>query len=700
MKIRGLARALAVAGGMLPGLCALADYSVQLNSASCNPGGTISVSVDVSQVTSANVAGGQFFLSFDASRLQFSSISYPSGVREVFRSVNNSTGRIDLAVGIADGGTPRGTGSLATIVFTTAGTTCGTSGLVSFRSSTPPSRLTNSTAQALTPFSTSNLGAVYLNDTSAPVINAGNPLAPVADVADPLVCTRTRTITAPSVTDNCSFTLSATIGGNSYDWTQTYAFPAGTTVITWTATDPCGNSSSTTQSVVITDTQIPTITCPANVIVSNTPGLCSASVNVGSPSANDNCGVQSVTGSRSDSLNLSSPYPVGVTTITWTATDVNGNTAQCQQTISVNDTEPPVIACPASISVNSDAGGCGASVSVGTATASDNCGINSITGVRSDLLSLSASYPVGTTTITWTALDIHGNLASCQQTVTVSANNTLAIAVELLGASSGTATRCLSLNLYSASSCPNPAYSVQTNVTFVNGSGSAIIDLPCGSGPYTSITATDPKHTLRRTSPVSISGVMYSASLTGQTFGLIGGNVNNDEYIDILDFGGYIGLFGTFPGADTDCSASLNADFDANGSIGTEDFTFIQANFLRFRDNDPCGNQLQIPANQPGGPVTDISVVDLARLGLRNLARADRNLDNRLNTLDVAQVLTQGYSTKFASDFTGDGVVATTDIFDFLKAYFMNHPRADFNNNGGVNVTDIFEFLGVWFRKS
>jgi hypothetical protein len=46
---------------------------------------------------------------------------------------------------------------------------------------------------------------------------------------------------------------------------------------------------------------------------------------------------------RSDGLALNAPYPVGTTTITWTATDASNNTDTCNQTITVNDIEPPVI---------------------------------------------------------------------------------------------------------------------------------------------------------------------------------------------------------------------------------------------------------------------------------------------------------------------------------------------------------------------
>src|SRR5205807_1419512 len=89
------------------------------------------------------------------------------------------------------------------------------------------------------------------------------------------------------------------------------------------------------------------------------------------------------------------------------------------QTITVNDTEAPVISCPANISRGTDPGTCSAVINPGTATATDNCDNPTITGTRSDNQPLNASYPEGTTTITWTATDSSGNHSSCTQTITV-----------------------------------------------------------------------------------------------------------------------------------------------------------------------------------------------------------------------------------------------------------------------------------------
>ena len=100
--------------------------------------------------------------------------------------------------------------------------------------------------------------------------------------------------------------------------------------------------------------------------------------------------------------------------MTATATDASGNTATCTFTVTVNDTENPVITCPANITVNNGAGLCGANVTF-AATATDNC-----PGTTISYSPASGSlFPIGTTTVTATATDASGNTASCTFTVTV-----------------------------------------------------------------------------------------------------------------------------------------------------------------------------------------------------------------------------------------------------------------------------------------
>ncbi len=109
-------------------------------------------------------------------------------------------------------------------------------------------------------------------------------------------------------------------------------------------------------------------------------------------------------------------FPVGTTTVTSTATDGAGNTATCSFTVRVNDTQAPVITCPANIIATTAVGSCTAPVTYAV-TATDNC--PGVTTVLTAGLASGASFPIGVTTVTHRATDAAGNITSCSFTVTV-----------------------------------------------------------------------------------------------------------------------------------------------------------------------------------------------------------------------------------------------------------------------------------------
>ena len=84
---------------------------------------------------------------------------------------------------------------------------------------------------------------------------------------------------------------------------------------------------------------------------------------------------------------------------------VEGTVGVCH----ANDTTPPTITCPANVSVES-----GQPINLGTPTVSDLVDPNPTVSNNAP-----TAYPIGLTTVTWTARDASGNTASCTQTVTV-----------------------------------------------------------------------------------------------------------------------------------------------------------------------------------------------------------------------------------------------------------------------------------------
>ena len=109
-------------------------------------------------------------------------------------------------------------------------------------------------------------------------------------------------------------------------------------------------------------------------------------------------------------------YPVGVTTNTFRATDIAGNTSTCSFTVTVVDNQAPVITCPANITATTPIGSCTAVVPY-TVTSSDNC--PGVTQVLIAGLASGSAFPIGVTTVTWRATDASGNISTCSFTVTV-----------------------------------------------------------------------------------------------------------------------------------------------------------------------------------------------------------------------------------------------------------------------------------------
>jgi len=183
------------------------------------------------------------------------------------------------------------------------------------------------------------------------------------------------------------------------DAPATYAL--GTTVVTWTATDANGNATTGTQNVTVVDTTAPVLTVPADVSVEANGVL--STVDLGVATATDIFGATVVN-------DAPATFPLGSTTVTYTATDGNGLTTTATQTVTVVDTTAPVLTVPADVSVEANA--VMSTVAIGNATATD---IFAVT-ITSDA---PATYALGTTVVTWTATDANGNATSGTQNVTV-----------------------------------------------------------------------------------------------------------------------------------------------------------------------------------------------------------------------------------------------------------------------------------------
>ncbi|MBS1609196.1 MAG: HYR domain-containing protein, partial [Bacteroidetes bacterium] len=177
---------------------------------------------------------------------------------------------------------------------------------------------------------------VVITDITAPAAPASLP-----DVTGEC----SATATAPTAEDNCSGTITGTTEDALMYSTQ------GTHVIHWNFDDGHGNVSHVNQNVVIHDVTDPAIVnLPANIVINNDPGTCSAVVSWTAPTASDNCSgssIQQIEGPVSGAN-----FPAGTTTVTYTATDVAGNTHSESFTVTVNSQPITATLTPGTIACN------------------------------------------------------------------------------------------------------------------------------------------------------------------------------------------------------------------------------------------------------------------------------------------------------------------------------------------------------------
>jgi gliding motility-associated-like protein len=254
--------------------------------------------------------------------------------------------------------------------------------------------------------STTCTQTVTVEDTQAPIITECP--ADLTISADVDLCSASEVdLGMPMATDNCDSELTITNDAPE-------VFELGETIVTWTVTDAAGNSTTCTQTVTVEDTQVPVISGVQDIEVNAENESCGAIVNYEIPVVTDNCGQVSL--ELTSGLNSGEFFPVGSTQVVWTATDASGNSSSISFEVVVSDNTAPTISCPSDMNFSVEYGVSGRLVSY-ELEASDNC--SEVDLVLESGLASGEEFPVGTTTVTWTATDASGNTSSCSFTVTI-----------------------------------------------------------------------------------------------------------------------------------------------------------------------------------------------------------------------------------------------------------------------------------------
>ncbi len=237
----------------IPDECeAPATLTLTNDAGACNhAGGKVNVDATLSGVISP-IDSGQIYISWNPANLRLDSITAGDAPFDQLplHTINQSAGTALLVTSIALGQTPVSVISkiVARMHYTVLGGTCNGSGtdVQFFPDGTLPTEFTDGFGSKLVPalvassgFKVDDTSPVFSNVPAAVSVNADAGEGPFARVA----------LIAPTATDACGAVTQASSRSDGAAMNAMYA--VGTTIVTWSATDLCGNTSTATTSVTV-----------------------------------------------------------------------------------------------------------------------------------------------------------------------------------------------------------------------------------------------------------------------------------------------------------------------------------------------------------------------------------------------------------------------------------------------------------------
>jgi len=203
---------------------------------------------------------------------------------------------------------------------------------------------------------------------------------------------------------------------NNYNGTDdaTDIYPGGSSSVIWTLTDPLMNIQQCSQLVTVLDTISPQLECNASITFDTDSNSCSTfSPELGGVNVDDPCGIGSIQNDAPDFFLL------GTSIVTWTVMDANGNSSTCATEINILDNQAPTIACGSDTTIFIQDCEEVVTLDLLPTEAIDNCEsiilVNDYTNSEVSIL----TFTMGTTAVTWSAIDISNNTATCTQNITL-----------------------------------------------------------------------------------------------------------------------------------------------------------------------------------------------------------------------------------------------------------------------------------------
>jgi hypothetical protein len=537
----------------------------------------------------------------------------------------------------------------------------------SFDNCTPTPDLIYSLSQ--TSFNCSNVGqnSVVLTVTD----NCGNSstctsIVTVVDNTKPVIsCWGDTTIKKDA---NCSYSMAdLTFRVNKSDAcgiaSVTQSIPVGTVFgasitsvpLTLTVTDVNGNTSTCTFNITFIDVTPPTINnCPSNITVFTGPNAttCNQTATWTIPTVFDACYCCGVAAPTLVGSHLpGATFNLGTTTVTYLATDASGNTSTCSFTVTVVDNTRPVIAgCPANVSVTTGVGRttCDQVATWTEPTATDNC-TPAANLVRTRSHAPGATFPVGTTTVTYTFTDAAGNTsATCSFTVTVT-DNTKPI---FTSCPSNIVTTPNTAGCLAIVNTPNPTFSDNCGVTKLTWAITGAGITPVATSPTTGIN-----YLGTRTFNFGVTTVTYTATDAA-------GNTATCSYTVTLNRP----LAAVIAGTSTvlqNINTTSTVSFTASG--GTAPYTFVYTTTNGF--------------GAPGGTIVTTG---------SNSSTVGGDPNHLITTVPQSNATPGIYTYTLVSVTDALGCVVTPGTTATVTILAFNHPAPDLAPNvitqGSVNI--------------